>query len=220
MTEDTAKSITLTSDDGDPEVAQVLTYAIAMPPQHGTRSGLNASTGQVTYSPEANYNGSDSVTFTVTDDASAGSPANLTSAATTVNLTVTPVNDAPAANVQSVTTTEDTAQSLTLAGEDGDPEVAQVLTYAIATPSQHGTQIADGGAMGLNACCDYDTRIGKGAILADDETNDWSSPVRNSWEQTWPISRRPRTPRESTRRSWLAGCPAAADIGPRPVKSA
>jgi acetyltransferase-like isoleucine patch superfamily enzyme len=31
----------------------------------------------------------------------------------------------------------------------------------------HGTQIADGGAVGLNACCDYNTRIGKGAILAD-----------------------------------------------------
>jgi carbonic anhydrase/acetyltransferase-like protein (isoleucine patch superfamily) len=33
--------------------------------------------------------------------------------------------------------------------------------------TMHGTQIADGGAVGLNACCDYNTRIGKGAILAD-----------------------------------------------------
>jgi carbonic anhydrase/acetyltransferase-like protein (isoleucine patch superfamily) len=33
--------------------------------------------------------------------------------------------------------------------------------------TMHGTQIADGGAVGLNACCDYDTRIGPGAILAD-----------------------------------------------------
>ena len=31
----------------------------------------------------------------------------------------------------------------------------------------HGTQIGDGGAIGLNACCDYNTRIGKGAILAN-----------------------------------------------------
>jgi carbonic anhydrase/acetyltransferase-like protein (isoleucine patch superfamily) len=31
----------------------------------------------------------------------------------------------------------------------------------------HGTQIADGGAVGLNTACDYNTRIGKGAILAD-----------------------------------------------------
>ena len=31
----------------------------------------------------------------------------------------------------------------------------------------HGTQIADGGAVGINAACDYNTRIGKNAVLAD-----------------------------------------------------
>jgi carbonic anhydrase/acetyltransferase-like protein (isoleucine patch superfamily) len=33
--------------------------------------------------------------------------------------------------------------------------------------TMHGTQIGDGGAVGLNACCDYNTHIGKGAILAN-----------------------------------------------------
>ncbi len=33
--------------------------------------------------------------------------------------------------------------------------------------TMHGTQVGDGGAIGLNACCDYNTRIGKGAILAN-----------------------------------------------------
>ena len=33
--------------------------------------------------------------------------------------------------------------------------------------TMHGTQVADCGAIGLNACCDYNTRIGKGAILAN-----------------------------------------------------
>ena len=33
--------------------------------------------------------------------------------------------------------------------------------------TMHGTRIADYGAVGLNACCDYDTRIGQGAILAN-----------------------------------------------------
>src|SRR5574340_496459 len=31
----------------------------------------------------------------------------------------------------------------------------------------HGTQIADGGAVGINAACDYNTRIGKNAVLAN-----------------------------------------------------
>ena len=33
--------------------------------------------------------------------------------------------------------------------------------------TMHGTQVGDGGAVGLNACCDYNTRIGTGAILAN-----------------------------------------------------
>lgn len=33
--------------------------------------------------------------------------------------------------------------------------------------TMHGTQVGDGGAVGLNACCDYNTRLGKGAILAN-----------------------------------------------------
>jgi UDP-N-acetylglucosamine acyltransferase len=33
--------------------------------------------------------------------------------------------------------------------------------------TMHGTRVAEGAAVGLNACCDYNTRIGKGAILAN-----------------------------------------------------
>ena len=33
--------------------------------------------------------------------------------------------------------------------------------------TMHGTQIDDQGAVGLNACCDYSTKIGHGAILAN-----------------------------------------------------
>ena len=33
--------------------------------------------------------------------------------------------------------------------------------------TMHGTQIGDGAAVGLNACCDYNTRLGKGAVLAN-----------------------------------------------------
>jgi carbonic anhydrase/acetyltransferase-like protein (isoleucine patch superfamily) len=33
--------------------------------------------------------------------------------------------------------------------------------------TMHGTRVGNGGAVGLNACCDYNTRVGKGAILAN-----------------------------------------------------
>ncbi|MCB0053409.1 MAG: hypothetical protein KDE24_28140, partial [Caldilinea sp.] len=49
---------------------------------------------------------------------------------------VTPLNDAPVATVQSVTTAEDTPTAITLAGSDVDGDD---LTFAVATPPQHGT---------------------------------------------------------------------------------
>lgn len=33
--------------------------------------------------------------------------------------------------------------------------------------TMHGTRIEDQGAVGLNACCDYSTHVGRGAILAN-----------------------------------------------------
>ena len=33
--------------------------------------------------------------------------------------------------------------------------------------TMHGTQMSDGSAVGLNACCDYNTRLGEGAVLAN-----------------------------------------------------
>ncbi|HPS70411.1 MAG TPA: tandem-95 repeat protein, partial [Candidatus Cryosericum sp.] len=63
--------------------------------------------GTITYTPVADWNGTDSFTYTVT------SPAGITETAT-VTVTVTPVNDAPAAVVPgtSVTTNEDTQVSV------------------------------------------------------------------------------------------------------------
>ena len=121
--EDTPLAVTLTGSDidGDP-----LTFAVVTPPQNGTLSG---TAPDLTYTPAANFNGSDSFTF-VTNDGTA------TSAPATVTIGVTPLNDAPVATVQSVTTAEDTPTAITLAGSDVDGDD---LTFAVATPPQHGT---------------------------------------------------------------------------------
>jgi hypothetical protein len=137
-TEDTPIAVTLSGGDGDAEVVQTLTFAILEAPAHGTLTGFNPNTGEVSYSPALNYNGPDHFTFSVTDDGAAGGPA-LTSAAATVNLVVTPVNDPPVANGQSVATGRNRAVAIQLTGGDGDPEVTQVLTFAIASNPNHGT---------------------------------------------------------------------------------
>ncbi|NCD26835.1 MAG: hypothetical protein EOL86_14785, partial [Deltaproteobacteria bacterium] len=80
--EDTVLSGILSGGDLETDV----TYAVTQP-SHGTVS-VNAATGAYTYTPSANYNGSDSFTFTVNDGAVASAPR-------TVNLAVTAMNDAP-----------------------------------------------------------------------------------------------------------------------------
>ena len=83
--EDTAIAITLYGGD---TYFDTLTYAIATAPAHGSLSGTPPN---VTYIPAANYNGTDSFTFTVNDG-------TVTSAAATVALTITPTNDASLTN--------------------------------------------------------------------------------------------------------------------------
>jgi hypothetical protein len=122
-TEDTSKSVTLTASDVD---GGPITWAISTTPEHGTLSGTAPN---LAYQPAANFFGSDSFVFRVSNGTTQESYA-------TVSITVTPVNDAPAANAQSVTTTEDTATAITLAATDAEGDA---LTFSVVTPPSHGT---------------------------------------------------------------------------------
>ena len=121
--EDTAQAIVLAGTDAD---GDSLNFALVTQPAHGVLSGTAPN---VTYTPAANYNGSDSFSFRVNDGTTNSAPA-------TVAITVTPVNDAPVASAQSVTTLEDTAKAITLAGTDVDGDA---LTFTVVTPPAHGT---------------------------------------------------------------------------------
>src|SRR5262249_55396834 len=105
--EDQAKSITLSASDPDNDP---LTYTIAAGPTNGSLSGTPPN---VTYQPNANFNGGDSFPFYANDGI-----ANSNTA--TVNITILANNDAPVAHAQSVTTNEDTVKAITLAGTDAD----------------------------------------------------------------------------------------------------
>ncbi|QHW31382.1 tandem-95 repeat protein [Paenibacillus rhizovicinus] len=127
--EDTALSGTLTGTDAETAAAS-LTFAKATDPEHGTLT-VNSASGAYTYTPDGDYSGSDSFTFTVSDG-------ELTSAPATISITVTAINDAPTATAASETTAEDTAFSGTLSGTDVDTAAAS-LTFAKAADPAHGT---------------------------------------------------------------------------------
>ncbi|MGV7975675.1 MAG: Ig-like domain-containing protein [Anaerolineaceae bacterium] len=120
--EDTALPLTLTGSDPD---GNSLTFAVTVNPAHGTLSGTAPS---LTYTPTANYAGADSFSFTVNDG-------KLTSAPAVVEITVTPVNDAPLAAAQSVSTPVDTALIVKLSGTDADGDA---LTYTVVANPTHG----------------------------------------------------------------------------------
>ena len=113
--EDSPVEIQLTATDVDEDD---LTYSVVSAPEHGTVS-ISGSTA--TYTPEANYNGSDSFTFKVNDG-------TVDSEAATVSLAIVAFNDPPVATPQTdVAATEQNAVTITLAGLDPDLKLQQFL---------------------------------------------------------------------------------------------
>ena len=94
--EDVATAITLTGRDVD---GDLLNFIVVGLPQHGTLTGTGAT---LLYTPALNFNGTDSFTYKANDG-------TIDSNIATVNLTITPVNDAPLAEAQTVMTDEDVA---------------------------------------------------------------------------------------------------------------
>ncbi|MCX2576382.1 DUF7507 domain-containing protein, partial [Pedobacter sandarakinus] len=118
-------SITASDADGDP-----LTFATTTPPANGTVV-LNAD-GTYTYTPKANFNGTDSFVVTVSD----GKGGSTT---VTINVTVTPVNDAPVATTPvNVVTNQNSPVSGVITATDVDGDL---LSYTIATPPANGTVV-------------------------------------------------------------------------------
>jgi uncharacterized delta-60 repeat protein len=123
--EDVATTVNVTANDTDPD-GHPLTVTAVTGPAHGT--AVIAGASSVTYTPDANYVGTDAFTYTVSDGHGGTDTANVT-------VGMTPVNDPPVAHAQAVATDEDVARAITLAGSDvdGDP-----LSYAIVSPPASG----------------------------------------------------------------------------------
>lgn len=120
------------ANDSDPE-SDALTASLGTPPAHGVITFR--ANGSFTYLPTANYHGSDTFTYKVSDGLQ-------TTAVQTVSLTVTSVNDAPTGVADSYTVggggllTTTTSNGVLANDGDGDGDS---LTATVVTQPSHGT---------------------------------------------------------------------------------
>ncbi|MBE4455470.1 tandem-95 repeat protein [Vibrio parahaemolyticus] len=98
-------------------------------PANGTVS-VNPD-GSVTYTPNDNYHGADSFTYIVTSGG--------VSESTTVEVNVTPVNDAPVAKNDIATTQEDTAVTIDVLSNDTDVDGDKLSIESASVPKEQGT---------------------------------------------------------------------------------
>ena len=104
-----------------------LTFDVTILPQKGTLQFLKS--GEFTYNPDANFEGTDMFCVIANDGESNSDPACL-------SLVVLPVNDAPVSLAKTYTLNEDTLLNDFLIGQDIDQDT---LTYQILANGQMGT---------------------------------------------------------------------------------
>ena len=146
LAEDGSTTLTVQANDLNAEAAGFAPRLVASA-RHGQVSinlNVNAANGVFSgfvYTPDANFFGTDSFTYQYSN--AAGTELSNTA---TVNLTVTPVNDAPVAADVTVSTAEDTVLAINLVATDADNTWAE-LVFSIQNQPAYGSLVrnADGG---------------------------------------------------------------------------
>ena len=126
----TINAATLLGNDTDPDGNPLSIVSV----QGATHGSVALVGGNVVFTPDANYNGSATFTYTVSDGLGGLSTA-------TVTLGIKPVNDAPVAVADSATTNEDTPVIINVLANDTDVD-GDSLTVTGATAS-NGTVVVN-----------------------------------------------------------------------------
>ncbi|MDF4514791.1 tandem-95 repeat protein [Vibrio parahaemolyticus] len=135
VVEDTPTIINVLGNDTFEGKDKVVSLDAENGPKNGTVIVNND--GTVTYTPDDNYVGKDTFTYVVTSGG--------VSESTTVEVNVTPVNDAPVAKDDIATTQEDTAVTIDVLPNDSDVDGDKLSIQSASVPSDQGTvEIVDG----------------------------------------------------------------------------
>jgi CshA-type fibril repeat protein/VCBS repeat-containing protein len=128
-----------TDDDGD-------TLTVTAASANNGSVAINPD-GTITYTPNANFNGSDTVTYTISDG-------NGGSDTSTISVTVNPVNDNPVATDDNVSTNEDTVRTINVLANDTDVD-GDSLTVTTASAANGTISINPDGTLSYTPNTDF-----------------------------------------------------------------
>ena len=141
MAEDSsAVGLAVLSNDSDLDAADTLSVTASTPAANGS---VTCTATECSYTPAADFHGSDSFTYTMGDG-------NGGSATATVTLTVTSVNDAPVAVDDAVSISQDaSATAIDVLGNDTDVDNDPLTAIAVSevTEPTSGTVTLDSGTV-------------------------------------------------------------------------
>jgi VCBS repeat-containing protein len=129
--EDTPVVIDVIANDTDIDGLNIELQSV----NHGANGTVTIVGGKAVYTPNANFVGTDTFTYAVTDN-------NGGLATGTVTVTVNPINDAPVAVDDSATTDEDTPVTIDVLNNDTDVD-GDTLTVESVTDGSNGTTSID-----------------------------------------------------------------------------
>ena len=165
-TEDAALMLDVLANDSDIDSGDSLnpaTLTLVTSPAHGT---AQISHGQVSYTPAANFNGSDAFSYTVADQHGA------ISNAATVMINVGSSNDTPVAANDTASTDEDHAVSVDVRANDSDMDGTLVpASVALLQQPAHGQVMLNGatGALVYTPAANYFGQDSFSYVVQDNE---------------------------------------------------
>jgi VCBS repeat-containing protein len=166
--EDMPVSGNVIGNDADAD-GDALSAALLDGPSHGALDF--AADGSFTYTPLTNFNGMDSFTYKVNDG-------KLDSNVVTVALAVAPMNDAPVAADDAVTTAEDTLVSGNVLGNDGDIDGDSLTAVLLDGPSHGALDFAADGSFTYAPAANYSGADSFTYQVSDGQTNSGAATVQ------------------------------------------
>ena len=126
-------------NDSDPTGTLNVATVTVTAPNHGGTAVVNTTSGLITYTSAANFTGTETFNYTVTDsNGQVSTPATIT-----INVGTT-INIAPVANNEVTTTLETTAVNIPVLSVDLPVSTFNVSSLAITTQPAHGSVVLNG----------------------------------------------------------------------------